>query len=61
MLKPGDIVDRNGGPADVFAVYPLLKPPMIFIMNKRTLLGEFVEESEVKFVRRPELTKKKQN
>lgn len=59
-LQPGDIVNREGGPAEVLASFPTIKPrPLVFIMNKRTLVGEFVDVDAVTFVRRPEKVRPK--
>lgn len=50
-LQPRDIVERLGGPAEVLAVFPAQR--LVFILNKRSLLAEFVAPEDVKFVRRP--------
>lgn len=54
MLKQGDIVKYEDSPCEVISLCPEAKPqPLVFIINKRTLNGSFVDPSKVEFVRRP--------
>jgi hypothetical protein len=52
-LKEGDIVRFEGAPCEVVSLSPQKSGNVIFIINKRTLNGSFILESQVEFVRRP--------
>ena len=51
QFRRGDIVKVNDGPAEVIETFYALRPPLVFVMEKRTLRVEFISHNDVEFVR----------